>query len=194
MANKPIIGVLSFQGDFGRHAGRLEELGAEVVSVRTPETVEQIEGLVIPGGESTTIGMLMDRFGLLEATRSAAKNGMPLFGTCAGAILLAEKIRDSDQPRLGLIEMEIERNAYGRQVDSFEASFDATVFDGEPLRAVFIRAPIITEVSDSVEIIAVYEDRPVVVRQGKFLAATFHPELTDDTRLHDYFLRLVADR
>jgi 5'-phosphate synthase pdxT subunit len=183
--------VLSFQGDFARHAARLEELGADVVSVRTPEAVEQIDGLVIPGGESTTIGMLMERFGLLEAVRSGVQRGLSLFGTCAGAILLAKDIRESDQPRLGLMDMEVERNAYGRQVDSFEADFASSFFSGEPLRGVFIRAPIIREVREPVETIASYEDLPVVVRQGALLAATFHPELTDDTRLHQYFLRMV---
>ena len=187
------VGVLSFQGDFARHAARLEELGADVVSVRTPEAVDQIDGLVIPGGESTTIGKLMDRFGLLEAVRSGVERGLSLFGTCAGAILLAKEIRGSGQPRLGLMDMEVERNAYGRQVDSFEASFSSEVFSGEPLRGVFIRAPIIRSVRESVEIIATYEELPVVVRQGKLLAATFHPELTEDSRLHSYFLEIIAE-
>ena len=187
------VGVLSFQGDFARHAARLEELGADVVSVRTPEAVDQIDGLVIPGGESTTIGKLMDRFGLLDAVRSGVERGLSLFGTCAGAILLAKEIRGSGQPRLGLMDMEVERNAYGRQVDSFEASFSSEVFSGEPLRGVFIRAPIIRSVRESVEIIATYEELPVVVRQGKLLAATFHPELTEDSRLHSYFLEIIAE-
>ncbi len=189
------VGVLSFQGDFARHAARLEELGADVVSVRTPEAISQIDGLVIPGGESTTIGMLMDRFGLLDAARKAAEEeDLAIFGTCAGAILLAKDIRNSDQPRLGLMEMEVERNAYGRQVDSFEASFASEVFREEPLRGVFIRAPIIRSIRPPVETIASYEELPVVVRQGTLLAATFHPELTGDTRLHSYFLEMVRRR
>lgn len=191
MSHNLRVGVLSFQGDFARHAARLEELGADVVSVRTPGAVAQIDGLVIPGGESTTIGMLMDRFGLLQAVRSGVEEGLALFGTCAGAILLAKEIRHSQQPRLGLMEMEVERNAYGRQVDSFEASFSSEVFTGEPLRGVFIRAPIIRSVREPVEIIASYEELPVVVRQGRLLAATFHPELTEDRRLHSYFLEII---
>ncbi|MFP4300738.1 MAG: pyridoxal 5'-phosphate synthase glutaminase subunit PdxT [Spirochaetaceae bacterium] len=185
------VGVLSFQGDFARHAARLEELGAVVVSVRTPEAISQIDGLVIPGGESTTIGMLMDRFGLLETARKAAREGLPIFGTCAGAILLAKEIRNSHQPRLALMEMEVERNAYGRQVESFEATFTSELFAEEPLRGVFIRAPIIRSVREPVEVLASYEDLPVVVRQGALLAATFHPELTDDPRLHAYFLGMI---
>lgn len=191
MSPKSRVGVLSFQGDFARHAARLEELGADVVSVRTPEAVRQIDGLVIPGGESTTIGMLMERFALLEAVRGAVEGGLSVFGTCAGAILLAKSIHNSDQPRLGLMDMEVERNAYGRQVESFEADFSSAHFAGEPLRGVFIRAPIIRSVGESVQTIASYEDLPVVVRQGALLAATFHPELTEDTRLHDYFLRMI---
>ncbi|MFW6328886.1 MAG: pyridoxal 5'-phosphate synthase glutaminase subunit PdxT [Alkalispirochaetaceae bacterium] len=191
MTKEKKVGVLSFQGDFARHAERLEELGARVVSVRTPEGIEQIDGLVIPGGESTTIGMLMERFGLLEAVRKGVSRGLAVFGTCAGAILLAREIRGSRQPRLALMETEVERNAYGRQIDSFEASFSSDFFVGEPLKGVFIRAPIIAAVHPPAEVIAVYEDQPVVVRQGKLLAATFHPELTDDLRLHQYFLETL---
>ena len=193
MSTKPRVGVLSFQGDFAKHAQRLEELGAAVVSVRTPEAVRQIDGLIIPGGESTTIGMLMERFGLLEAVREEAGTRLAVFGTCAGAILLAKEIRESDQPRLALMEMEVQRNAYGRQIDSFEASFSSREFREVPLRGVFIRAPIITRVDAPAETIATYEEHPVVVRQGNLLAATFHPELTEDVRLHQYFVNIIRE-
>lgn len=192
MASTHTIGVLSFQGDFARHAERLEQLGTRVVSVRTPEAIALIDGLVIPGGESTTIGMLMERFGLLDAVREAAGRGLALFGTCAGAILLSKEIHNSDQPRLGLMDTTVERNAYGRQIDSFEATFSSDHFPGEPLKGVFIRAPIIAAVRPPAQTIAVYEDQPVVVRQERLLAATFHPELTDDRRLHRYFLDMVS--
>ncbi len=193
----PRVGVLSYQGDFQRHSDVLTNLGLTVVSVRAPEHLERLSGLVIPGGESTTIGMLMERFGLLEATRNAGRTGMPLFGTCAGAILLAKEIEKSDQPRLGLVDIRVARNAYGRQIESFEAQVD--LLDGAegPLTGVFIRAPIITHMGAGVETLAEFEGRPVLVSQGNYLAATFHPELTGDDRIHRLFARRViafADR
>ena len=190
----PRVGVLSYQGDFQRHSDVLTLLGHRVVSVRAPEHLEGLSGLVIPGGESTTIGMLMERFGLLEAVRAAAEDGMPVFGTCAGAILLARKIENSDQPRLGLMDLTVTRNAYGRQVESFEAELELDAGEEpllsdprRPLTGVFIRAPIITGVGKDVRVLATFEKSPVLVSQGTFLAATFHPELTGDTRVHKLF-------
>jgi pyridoxal 5'-phosphate synthase pdxT subunit len=194
----PRVGVLSYQGDFQRHSDALTLLGFTVVSVRAPEHLEGLGGLVIPGGESTTIGMLMERFGLLEAVQKAGREGMPLFGTCAGAILLAKEIENSDQPRLGLMDIRVARNAYGRQIESFEAELDLidpAAGDSaighakalSPLTGVFIRAPIITDIGDGVEILAEFEGNPVLVSQGNFVAATFHPELTGDQRVHRLF-------
>ncbi|MFP4431294.1 MAG: pyridoxal 5'-phosphate synthase glutaminase subunit PdxT [Spirochaetaceae bacterium] len=195
----PRVGVLSYQGDFQRHSDVLTNLGLTVVPVRAPEHLEGLSGLVIPGGESTTIGMLMERFGLLDATRQAGRKGMPLFGTCAGAILLAEEIEKSDQPRLGLMDIRVTRNAYGRQIESFEAELDLLVDDSRdpaahrPLTGVFIRAPIITHMGAGVETLAEFEGTPVLVSQGTYLAATFHPELTGDDRVHRLFARRVIE-
>jgi pyridoxal 5'-phosphate synthase pdxT subunit len=195
----PRVGVLSYQGDFQRHSDVLTHLGLTVVSVRAPEHLEGLSGLVIPGGESTTIGMLMDRFGLLEATRDAGRDGMPLFGTCAGAILLAKEIENSDQPRLGLMDIRVARNAYGRQIESFEAELDLLPADSPdpeaegPLTGVFIRAPIITNLGSGVQRLADFEGSPVLVSQGNCLAATFHPELTGDDRVHRLFARRVTE-
>lgn len=190
----PRVGVLSYQGDFQRHSDVLTLLGHRVVSVRAPEHLEGLSGLVIPGGESTTIGMLMERFGLLQAVRTAAEDGMPVFGTCAGAILLARDIENSDQPRLSLMDISVTRNAYGRQVESFEAQLELGAGEQSPLSdperpvtGVFIRAPIITAVGTGVRVLATFEESPVLVSQGNFLAATFHPELTGDTRVHKLF-------
>jgi 5'-phosphate synthase pdxT subunit len=190
----PRLGVLSYQGDFQRHSDVLTLLGHSVVSVRAPEHLEGLSGLVIPGGESTTIGMLMERFGLLEAVRGLAGEGMPIFGTCAGAILLARSIENSDQPRLGLMDIRVTRNAYGRQVESFEAELQLDAKEetllsepDRPVTGVFIRAPIITAVGDGVRVLATFEKSPVLVSQNNYLAATFHPELTGDTRVHKLF-------
>ncbi len=160
----------------------LRELGAEAVEVRLPEQLDDLDGLVIPGGESTAITRLMRLYGLEEAIRSFAE---PVFGTCAGMILL-------DRAHLGLVDVDVERNGYGRQVASFEA--DLTLAgDGEPLRGVFIRAPRVTDAGSEVEVLASHEGAPVLLRQGRFLVASFHPELTSDTRVHERFLELVRE-
>ncbi|MFP4153304.1 MAG: pyridoxal 5'-phosphate synthase glutaminase subunit PdxT [Alkalispirochaeta sp.] len=182
------VGVLAFQGDFQRHLSVVRELGWDALPVRRPEEVAGLRGLVIPGGESTTIGLLITRFGLLEAIESAVAEGMAVMGTCAGAILLSREIAGSDQPRLGILDTEIQRNAYGRQVDSFEADVSIPLLGAEPIRGVFIRAPRYLRCGPAVEILASFEDSPVVVREGRHLALTFHPELTKDTRIHEYFL------
>ncbi len=187
-----IIGVLALQGDFSRHIGVIEALGSSARAVRTPKEIAELDGLIIPGGESTTIGMLMQRFALLDAVRSAVQRGMALFGTCAGAILMATEISGSDQPRLGLIDMSVERNAYGRQIESFEAVIgDEQLLPGsETLTAVFIRAPRITRIGTTVRVLARFESAPVLVQQDRLLAATFHPELTENRSIHAHFLNL----
>jgi pyridoxal 5'-phosphate synthase pdxT subunit len=174
------IGVLALQGNFREHAAMLRALGAEVVEVRKPEQLEGLEGLVIPGGESTTITRLMRLYGIDDALRRFEG---AVFGTCAGMILL-------DREHLGLVDLVVDRNAYGRQVASFEADLD---LDGRPLRGVFIRAPRVRDLGPEVEVLAVHDGEPVLLRQGRFLVASFHPELTDDTRVHARFLELVQE-
>ena len=189
-----VIGVLAFQGDFARHAEAVSRVGAKTVLVRRPEELTTIDGLIIPGGESTTIGMLMDRFGLMEAIHGRLSEGMALFGTCAGAILMARDIENSAQPRLGVLPMTVRRNAYGRQIESFEASIRVDGVGPEPfdVTAVFIRAPLITAVSPDVTVLAAFESSPVVVQRGRLLAATFHPELTENHAIHRYFVAMAT--
>jgi len=177
----PRIGVLAVQGNFREHAAMLRRLGADVVEVRLPEQLDDVDGLVIPGGESTAFTRLMRLYGLDEAVREFDR---PVFGTCAGMIVL-------DRNHLGLVDLEVRRNAFGRQVASFETDLD---LPGEtrPLRAVFIRAPWIEDVGPEVEVLAEVDGHPVLARQGRFLVASFHPELTDDTRLHELFLEEVG--
>jgi len=176
------IGVLAVQGNFREHVAMLRELGVEVVEVRLPEQLDGLDGLIIPGGESTAITRLMRLYGLEEAIRSFAE---PVFGTCAGMILL-------DRAHLGLVDVEVERNGYGRQVASFEADL-ALEGDAEPLRGVFIRAPRVTDAGPDVEVLASHEGDPVLLRQGRFMVASFHPELTGDTRVHERFLELIRE-
>ena len=176
------IGVLAVQGNFREHAAMLRRLGADAVEVRKPEQLQGLDGLVIPGGESTTFMRLMRLYGLDEAVR---KFTGPVLGTCAGMIVL-------DRNHLGLVDVEVERNAYGRQVASFEADL-ALADDAEPLRGVFIRAPRVHEVGPEVEVLAELDGEPVLLREGRFIVASFHPELTDDTRVHERFLELVGE-
>jgi pyridoxal 5'-phosphate synthase pdxT subunit len=176
------IGILAVQGDFREHAAMLRRLGAEPVEVRKPEQLEELDGLVIPGGESTAIMRLVRIYGLEEALR---RFGGPVFGTCAGMILL-------DRNHLGLVDVSVRRNAYGRQVASFEADL-ALDGEDEPLRGVFIRAPRVAEAGPDVEVLAEHSGEPVLLRDGRFLVASFHPELTDDTRVHELFLDLVRE-
>jgi pyridoxal 5'-phosphate synthase pdxT subunit len=176
------VGVLAVQGNFREHAAMLRRLAAEVVEVRKPEQLEGLDGLVVPGGESTTFMRLMRLYGLDEAVREFAG---PILGTCAGMIVL-------DRNHLGLVDIEVERNAYGRQVASFEADL-ALAGDERPLRGVFIRAPRLHESGPDVEMLAEYGGEPVLLRQGRFLVAAFHPELTEDTRVHELFLAAVKE-
>jgi 5'-phosphate synthase pdxT subunit len=193
--DRPIkIGVLALQGDFAKHIETLERLGVQAVPVRLPEELRKVDGLIIPGGESTTVGKLMSRFGVDEAIVRRVEEGMPIFGTCTGMILLARGIEGSDQPRLGLMNVTVRRNAFGRQVDSFEADLDISEIAGEPVRAVFIRAPLVTEVHNGARVLGSLPDGGVVfVREGNRLAAAFHPELTDDSRVHEYFVQMVRE-
>ena len=176
------VGVLALQGNFREHVAVLRRLGVDATEVRLPEQLDGLDGLVIPGGESTTFMRLMRLYGLDEAIRAFAG---PMFGTCAGMIVL-------DREHLGLVDLVVDRNAYGRQVASFEADLELEG-DGEPLRGVFIRAPRVREVGDDVEVLARHDGEPVLVRDGRFLVASFHPELTDDTRVHERFLDLVRE-
>jgi len=188
------VGVLSVQGASREHLEALRRLGVEAMGVRTPEEVVAADALIIPGGESTTIGKLMARYGLLEAVKEHANSGKPLLGTCAGMILMAKTIEAAakDQPRLAVMDITVERNAFGRQVDSFEADVDFAGVNSGPVRAVFIRAPVIRSVGDGVGVLAVHSGRIVAARQGNLLALAFHPELTDDLRIHRYFLAMVG--
>jgi pyridoxal 5'-phosphate synthase pdxT subunit len=192
MSPDPLIGVVSYQGDYERHSRVFSSLGAEVRGVRRPEELAGLNGLVVPGGESTTIGMLMERFGLLEPVRLAiAEARLPVLGTCAGAILLSREIVGYDQVRIGVLDAVIERNAYGRQVDSFEAAIAVPLLGEDPVTGVFIRAPRFRSVGPEVEVLASFEDAPVLVREGSVLALTFHPELTGDERIHRLFVDMA---
>jgi pyridoxal 5'-phosphate synthase pdxT subunit len=187
------VGVLALQGDVREHSRALDEAGATPVLVKTHDDLASVDALVIPGGESTTIGKLLERFGLLQPVFERARSGMPLFGTCAGMILMAKEIRGPELAplRLELMDVTVRRNAYGRQVDSFEAELDVDGLD-TPLTAAFIRAPVVERVGDCVEVLARWEDQPVLVRQGHLLAASFHPEITGDPRLHELFVSSVG--
>ncbi|HEV3474925.1 MAG TPA: pyridoxal 5'-phosphate synthase glutaminase subunit PdxT [Actinomycetota bacterium] len=184
-------GVLALQGDFREHAALLTDLGATAVLVKTPEDLAGVDCLAIPGGESTTIGRLARARGLVEPIRERAEQGMPLLGTCAGMIVMAREVTGG-QPLLSLLDIRVARNAYGRQVDSFEADVQPSVIDGEPLHGVFIRAPEIERVGDRVEVLAELDGRPVAVEQRTLVAATFHPELAGEQRLHRRFLEKVG--
>jgi 5'-phosphate synthase pdxT subunit len=184
-------GVLALQGDFREHATVLEDLGATPVLVRTPDELAAVDCLSIPGGESTTMAKLARAHGLVEALRERAHSGMPVLGTCAGMILMATEVQDGE-PLLSLLDIRVIRNAYGRQVDSFEADVDAPGVSEEPLRAVFIRAPVVESVGEGVEVLAELRGTPVLVEQGNLLAATFHPELAGDGRLHRRMLERVG--
>lgn len=190
---KPTIGVLALQGDVREHVQALQAAGAHTTTVRTREGLEAVDGLVIPGGESTTVGMLLERYDLMEPLRRRIAEGLPVFGTCTGMILLAREIEGSPQPRIGCMDISVRRNAYGRQVDSFETEVTVPVVGEAPVPAVFIRAPQVTHAGPEVETLAETDAGPVLVRQGKLLAASFHPELTEDRRIHELFIRMTAE-
>ena len=183
------VGVLALQGDFEAHARAVRSAGAEPFEVRTPSELASADALIIPGGESTTIRKLATDYGLLEPLRLRARDGLPIFGTCAGMIACARTITDGDETILGVVDIDVRRNAYGRQVQSFEADIDV-VGIGE-MRAIFIRAPRVERYGQAVEVLATHGDEPVVIREGRIFLAAFHPELTDDDRLHRMFLDSV---
>jgi 5'-phosphate synthase pdxT subunit len=198
-ATAPHVGVLALQGDFREHIAVLRRLGVEASEVRTEAELAGVDALVIPGGESTTIGRLATIYGLVEPLRSRAEEGLPVLGTCAGMIFLGAATTGRDQPQLGVLDVVVERNAFGRQVDSFEADLDVVGWE-EPIHAVFIRAPWIHKIGADVDVLTTVEDpesgveRPVFVRQGNVLAISFHPELTNDTRVHEMLLDMVEER
>lgn len=189
------IGVLALQGAVIEHVKSLKKAGAEeVVAVKWPKDLDGLDGLVLPGGESTTIGKLMNKYELMEPVREMAERGVPMFGTCAGLILLANRVQGQDWVHIGALDALVDRNSFGRQVDSFEADLDVVGLEGtEPYPAVFIRAPHIMMVGEGVEVLSTVNDRVVAARQGHLLGASFHPELTDDVRLHKYFLGMVEE-
>jgi 5'-phosphate synthase pdxT subunit len=187
------IGVLALQGDFQEHEQALRKIGVTAVEVRLPEDLEGLDGLIIPGGESTTIGKLATTFNLIDPLKQFASTN-PVWGTCGGLVFMAKDV-GFDQPILGVLDMVVERNAFGRQVDSFEEDLNIKGIEGGPFHGVFIRAPEVKEVGPSIEILCRVEDgRIVAVRNGHLLATSFHPELTDDLRLHRYFIEIVTEK
>lgn len=186
------IGVLALQGAVREHIRQIETLGCEAIPVKSINDLEGLNGLVLPGGESTTIRKLLDRYNLLEPIRSLADEGVPMFGTCAGLILLAKEVVGYDVPHLGLMDVVVERNSFGRQVDSFEVELSIANI-GEDIPAVFIRAPHIVSIGKNVEILAQHEERIVLARDGQFLGCSFHPELTDDIKMMGYFVEMVRE-
>jgi 5'-phosphate synthase pdxT subunit len=193
VAGPPVIGVLALQGDVREHLALLAGIGAQARPVRTLAELDAVDGLIVPGGESTVIGKLARRYGLLEPLRGRAKAGLPVFGTCAGLIFMAREVDGPPQHLLGVLDVRVRRNAFGRQVASFEAEFDVKGMDGGPVTALFIRAPWVTELAPGVEVLAEVDGRVVAVRQGNLLGTSFHPELTGEQRFHRQFAELVGD-
>jgi 5'-phosphate synthase pdxT subunit len=203
-AAQPYIGVLALQGDVREHLAALRAAGARAIPVRRPAELAEVDGLVLPGGESTTMSRLLNTFELLDPLRARLAEGMPAYGSCAGMILLAKELRDGrpDQHQLGALDLVVRRNAFGRQVDSFEGDLDFAEIDGGPVHAVFIRAPWVESAADHVTVLARVPDsanagaaagKIVAVRQGRVLATAFHPELTGDGRVHELFVRIVRE-
>ena len=189
------MGVLALQGTFIEHIGILRQLSVEAPPVRLPHELDTLDGLIIPGGESTTMLRLMENFGLIQPIRKMAQDGLPVWGTCAGMILLAKSVSNYGMETLGLMDTKVRRNAFGSQVDSFEADLEIPLVGKEPFHAVFIRAPIIEEAEPSVEILSRLPDGTIVaIRQNRLLACAFHPEFTDDLRFHSYFLNMVSQK
>jgi 5'-phosphate synthase pdxT subunit len=191
----PRIGVLALQGDVREHHRALTVAGADVIAVRRPAELDDLDGIVLPGGESTTMGKLLTTFELLEPLRKALAGGLAAYGSCAGMILLADRVLDGtpDQVVLGGLDVTVRRNAFGRQIDSFEGDLDFAGVDGKPMHAVFIRAPWVETAGPEVEVLARAADRIVAVRQGQLLATSFHPELTGDPRVHQLFVSIVRE-
>ena len=188
------IGVLALQGAFREHRVMIESFGVEAIEVRKPEELDEIDGLILPGGESTTIGKLLVEWGLMDKIKNRVKEGMAIYATCAGMILLAKDIVGSDQPRLGLMDVSVKRNAFGRQRESFEADLYVPEFGEEPVRAVFIRAPFIVSAAPNVKVLAAIGEHIVIARQDNLLTTAFHPELTLDNRIHKYFIDMIEKK
>lgn len=190
-----LVGVLSLQGAYIEHIDKLNKIsGVKGVEVKRKEDFDKIDGLIIPGGESTTIGKLLERYNLLDYLKTLILEGLPVFGTCAGLILLSKKIENNTyQPTLGILDVTIKRNAFGAQINSMEIDLKIKEFD-IPYKAIFIRAPVVKEVGNSIEILAEVEEGPVFIRHGKVLGASFHPELTDDLRIHKMFIDIINKR
>ena len=190
----PTIGVLAIQGDFLEHQQVLARLGVDAPEIRLPSQLEDIDGLIIPGGESTTIVQLIDIYGFRQPLTERVRSGLPLWGTCAGMIVIADRLRDRRPDPLRLMDIDVSRNAFGRQIDSFEEDIALEGIEGPDFRAVFIRAPAVNLMGDSVKVLAKVRDgRPVAVRQNRMLATSFHPELTGDDRVHQLFVSMVED-
>lgn len=193
-ARPPRIGVLAVQGAVREHVAAIRDVGAEPVEVRLPRDLVDLDALILPGGESTTMRRLIDAYGLHEPIASLARGGTPMLGTCAGMILLAERIDEGDDPLFGVLDISVRRNGHGRQLDSFEADLHAPSLGGRPLHGVFIRAPMVTDVGPRAEVLARDPDgTPVAVRQGRVIATAFHPELTGDRRIHRLLAGMVAE-
>ena len=187
------VGVLAIQGDFAEHISVLGKLGVQAREIRLPAHLDSLDGLIIPGGESTTLSRLMSNYDLREPITKMAMQGVAIWGTCAGMIMLSQEITEQDPVPLGIMDIGVQRNAFGRQVDSFEQTLEISVLGADPYHAIFIRAPVIIRVGQGVEVLSSLEDRrPVAVQQGNLLATSFHPELTTDYRFHEYFLSLAA--
>ena len=190
----PRVGILAIQGDFLEHQAVLSRLGVDAPEIRLPHQLDAVDGLIIPGGESTTIAQLIDIYGFRSVLREKIAAGMPVWGTCAGMIVLASRLTDHRPEPLGLMDIVVTRNAFGRQIDSFETDIEVDGLTGPPYRAVFIRAPVVRETGTDVTVLASLDDgRPVAVQQDSMLATAFHPELTDDPRMHDLFVGIVED-
>jgi pyridoxal 5'-phosphate synthase pdxT subunit len=188
---RPVVGVLALQGDVEEHLSKMREAGAQAVAVKTPRDLARIDALIVPGGESTTVMKLLDRVGLTQPIVERARRGMPFWGTCMGMIVAAREIADLDQPTLGLIDVTVRRNAFGRQNESAEVDLPIPVLGSRPFPAVFIRAPWVERVGSAVELLAERGGHGVMIRQGNVLGTSFHPELTGDPRVHAYFLAMV---
>lgn len=187
------IGVLSVQGDFAEHIASLRKLGVEAQEVRLPHQMDDLDGLIIPGGESTTLSRLMSIYDLRKPVEQLSRDGKGLWGTCAGMIMMAREITEKDPEPMGLMDIGVQRNRFGRQIDSFEQDLEVDAFEGGPFHGVFIRAPGLMRVGDGVQVLAsLPAGEPVVVRQDNMLASSFHPELTNDTRFHRYFLDMLS--
>lgn len=195
MTASPLVGVLALQGDVREHAVMLQRSGAQVIQVKSADQLDALQGLVIPGGESTTMALLAERWGLLEPLRSVVRAGLPVYGSCAGMIMLANEILDAKagQQVIGGLDVTVRRNAFGRQVDSFEVDLDMPVLGTAPFHAVFIRAPRVERVGPSVEILAELPGSIVAIRQDRILATAFHPELTEDDRIHALFIEMTRN-